>query len=60
VISLQIQVDLAELWSNVIQGKDRQLWCDGLKVAVVEFFSAKQTKSWCIEKDSGELKKLRR
>jgi len=29
VISLRTQADLAELWSDVIQGNIHQIWCDG-------------------------------
>jgi len=42
VISLRTQADLSELWSDIIQGKVRQIWCDGLKVAVSEPSASKQ------------------
>ena len=31
VISMRTQADLSELWSNVQQGKNCQVWCDGLR-----------------------------
>jgi len=31
IISMRTQADLLELWSNVQQGKNCQIWCDGLR-----------------------------